>query len=239
MMNEQVLFILLLLVAGGIAFLFYASFSISSGIYIKALCRAKTTEKIVALTFDDGPAPASTPEVLDVLKRYQVPATFFCIGRESDEYPELSQRIQAEGHCIGNHSYEHSCFFPFYPKWKMFGDLCCAHETMRDTIGKNMTLFRPPFGVTNPTLAAVLKRMGYATIGWDVRSFDTWRDSEDKIFCRIIKGIRPGSVILLHDNLPGCAALLTRLLDHLEETGYKVVSVNEMFDLPTTLPPIR
>lgn len=221
-----------LLGAAGIGFLFfYASSSIQAGFYLKALCRGKGKERVVALTFDDGPDPEHTPEVLDVLKRYEVPATFFCIGSKAEALPDLVRRICSDGHIIGNHSYTHTGFFPLYGLERMLNDLSRSHTCLERITGKAVTWFRPPFGVTNPTVASAVKRMGYRTIGWSIRSFDTREESEERIFRRITRQLAPGAVILLHDRLAGSAALLQRLLEYLQAHQYQVVSIAEMFKI--------
>lgn len=230
-MNGPFLFFLL---AGGLGIgflLFYASYSIRAGFYLKALCRAEKKEKVVALTFDDGPHRVYTGEVLDVLKDYRVPATFFCIGSEAEKYPEVVRRIFAEGHTVGNHSYSHAGRFPFYSLQHMEKDLRLAQEILERITGRPVTLFRPPFGVTNPTIAKVVKKTGYRTIGWNIRSFDTREESPDRILRRIAGRLEPGSVILLHDRLAGSAALLKRLLDELQKRRYRIISLEEMFNI--------
>lgn len=218
--------------ATGLGFLlFYASYSIRAGFYLKALCRAKRKEKVVALTFDDGPHQVHTAEVLDVLKEYRTPATFFCIGSQAEKYPDVVRRISAEGHTVGNHSYRHTGRFPFYSVKNMEKDLRLTQRILERITGRPVTLFRPPFGVTNPTVAKVVKKTGYRTIGWNIRSFDTRGESPEQIFRRIVRRLEPGSVILLHDRLPGSATLLKRLLDELKEQQYRIMSLEEMFNI--------
>ena len=215
--------LLLILLAG--AFFFYASYHIRSGIYLKTWSRLPTDRREVALTFDDGPHPLHTPEVLDVLKRHSAPATFFCIGQEAERQPELMRRLVDEGHLVGNHSYCHKGTFPLFTRRRMLEDVEQAHKILEERTGQPVTLFRPPFGVTNPTVASVVRRMGYQAVGWSIRSFDTRGEATEKIFRRIVRQVRPGAVILLHDRLPGCAVLTARLLGYLEEKGYKAVRV--------------
>ncbi|MEG1936289.1 MAG: polysaccharide deacetylase family protein, partial [Rikenellaceae bacterium] len=93
--------------------LFYASYSISAGVYMKSLCRNKAAKDLIAITFDDGVDPILTPKVLDVLKRYDAKATFFIIGKQALHHAEILKRIVAEGHSIGNHSYSHIWDLPF------------------------------------------------------------------------------------------------------------------------------
>lgn len=225
------LFFLILGITGLGFLLFYASYSIQAGFYLKALCRGEKNEKVLSLTFDDGPHPVHTFEVLEILKEYGAPATFFCIGREAEKYPEVVQRIGSEGHVIGNHSYTHSGFFPLYTCKKMEKDLRRSREIVERISGRPVTLFRPPFGVTNPTVGKAVKKAGYRTIGWNIRSFDTRKETQDRIFRRIVRQVKPGSVILLHDRLPGCAPLLKRLLDYLKEQQYRIISIEEMFNI--------
>lgn len=213
------------------AFLFYASYSIRSGIYVKALCKKETHEKVVALTFDDGPDPDYTPKVLDVLKQHQVHATFFCVGSKAEQYPELVERIRSESHLIGNHSYTHAGIFPLFSLEKMVQDMQQSQQILETLTKQKIQLFRPPFGVTNPTLAKAVRQLGYTTIGWNIRSFDTRGESTDKVFRRITQQLEPGSVILLHDRLSNSTDLLVRLLNHLMNHNYKVVRIDELFEL--------
>lgn len=220
-------FIVLACVGG---FLFYASYSIGSGVYVKALCKGQTSDRVICLTFDDGPDPEYTPPVLDVLKRYQVPAAFFCIGDKARENPAILRRIVSEGHHVGNHSDGHAWTFPLLSYKEMRADVISGENTLKALAGPIRT-FRPPFGVTNPTIRRLVDDLRYTVIGWSIRSFDTRGESEEKVFHRIVRQIKPGAVLLLHDRMPGCAALLARLLEHLKSINYQVVALDEMFNI--------
>lgn len=213
------------------AFLFYASYSIGSGVYIKAFCRKQTDEKIVALTFDDGPDPVQTPKVLDVLKAHNASATFFCIGSKIKGNEAVIQRIIDEGHTIGNHSYTHTWTFPFYSAHRMMADLTLCQQQLEKTTQQHVDLFRPPFGVTNPTIRQVVKRLGYKTIGWNIRTLDTQAFSHKKVIKRTIKRLKPGSAILLHDRMPESEVLLKGLLNELEKLDYRIVSLNAIANI--------
>lgn len=126
----------------------------------------------------------------------------------------------------------HSWKFPFYSYEKMVDDLQRAETKILYNESRTGILFRPPFGVTNPTIAKVVYNMRGTVIGWSIRSFDTVDKSEERVFRRIVKQIKPGAVILLHDRMPGCTSLVARLLEHLKEIDYKVVPLNEMFCVP-------
>lgn len=222
----MIIAILILLVLALFVFLFYASYSIKSGVYIKALCRKQTDEKVVALTFDDGPDPVQTPKVLEVLKEYGVSATFFCIGSKIKGNEAIIQQMVDEGHAIGNHSYVHTWKFPLYSTQRMTADLKQCQNLLEEASGQDVTLFRPPFGVTNPTIAHVVKRLGYKTLGWNIRTLDTQTFSHEKILNRIRKRLRPGSIILLHDRMPESEVLLKRILEELQQQGFIVQNVS-------------
>lgn len=202
-------------------FLFYASYSISAGIYLKAICRIPTTEKIVYLSFDDGPHPVQTPKILDTLNAYQAKACFFCIGENIKGNEQLLRRIDKEGHLIGNHSFSHTSFFPVLSKSKMNEDLAKCDDLLFNVLDKHTKLFRPPFGVTNPRIARVVKERGYRVIGWNIRTFDTQTKDIDKVIRRIDRHLKPGSIILLHDRLEYSAEMLQQILQHLSKKGYK------------------
>jgi len=211
--------------------LVYASYEISSGFYVKAYCRKKTTEKVVALTFDDGPHPENTEKVLSVLKRWEVEAAFFCIGENVKKYPSLAERMFIEGHLIGNHSYSHVNSFPLLKKEKMVQDIRKADDVIYASTGVPVHYFRPPFGITNPLVKKALKHFDYYVIGWSIRSFDTTTDNVEKIVARIERQIKPGAVILMHDRLPYSAEVLERVLTFLTENGYEVKRVDKLFNI--------
>ena len=194
-----------------LSFLVYASYSIQSGIYLRSFCKKRTTEKVVALTFDDGPDPIQTPKVLKVLKEYQATACFFCIGHKIKGNEALLKSMVTEGHLIGNHSYSHSGLFPLYGLSKMKKDLqTCQCE------------------LTNPTIAKAVRQLGYTSIGWSIRTLDTQQSAPDKILARIRKRLEPGAIILLHDRMPGSDQLVKQILDLLKEQGYTVVRPDKL-----------
>lgn len=217
--------IIILVLLGGC--FFYASYSIRAGVYLKAICRIKTSEKIVALTFDDGPHPTQTPKVLDVLKEKKIPATFFCIGDKIAGNEEILRRMTNEGHHIGNHSYSHTWRFPLLSRSAMLTDLKQCEYALEEATHQTTNWFRPPFGVTNPTVANAVKKLNYQTIGWNIRTLDTQTPSAEKIIARIKKQLKPGSIILLHDRMPDSEQLLKKILDLLEAEHYKVVSLKQ------------
>jgi peptidoglycan-N-acetylglucosamine deacetylase len=182
-----------------VGFLSYGSISIRSGFYCKVLCSAETEKKIIALTFDDGPDKKGTPAILDILKKYNIPAAFFCIGHKAEENPELIWKINEDGHAVGSHSYSHHFFFDLYRSKKMVKEMQKTEDILYKILNKKIKMFRPPYGVTNPPLAEALNSMNYNIIGWSLRSKDTIIKKEDLLFERLAKRLKPGDIILFHD----------------------------------------
>lgn len=217
-----------ILILSVIAFLVYASCNIRSNIYLKAFCKKKTTEKIVAITFDDGPDPVQTPKVLQVLREQQAPACFFCIGHKVRSNEQLIRQIIEEGHLVGNHSFDHTNLFPLYSLPRMKKDLQACQFALEQVTSQKIRLFRPPFGVTNPTVAKAVRLLGYTPVGWNIRTLDTQRPSREKILRHIRRKLRPGSVVLLHDRLPESDLLLMEILKLIKQQGYTVVRLDKM-----------
>lgn len=245
-------------------FMVWASASIRSGVYVRAFCREKTDRKVVYLTFDDGPHPPETERVLDVLRERGARATFFLIGSKVSGNEAVLHRMLEEGHALGLHTYSHAGTFPLLSFDKMLADVNEGKRAVESVAGKKISLFRPPFGVTNPTISKVVRTLGLHTVGWDVRSFDTMFCKSSEHSCkssgysckqsehsckqsgysckqsghdwyvpvveRIMKQVRPGSVILLHDRLDEASELIALLLDSLAASGYDFTRA-----LPNTL----
>ena len=189
------------------------------------------TEQQVAITFDDGPHSKFTQDVLKLLKTHSAKATFFLIGKHIEENPNIVASILKEGHTIGNHTYSHSTAFGFYSKTRVRKELEKTNALLREQTGKNIQLFRPAFGVTNPNIAHAVKALNLTAIGWNQRSLDTTSLSEDAIFKRITKNLKPGDVILLHDTSEKSVAVLERLLLFLKTKDLKSVTVSQLFQI--------
>lgn len=209
------------------AVVIWGSFEIQLGYFVNSITHKRTRIKEVALTFDDGPTEF-TPKFLDILKENNIKATFFCIGKQIEKYPETFQRIIAEGHTVGNHTLTHSNSMGFLSTSKMVEEIEKCDEVMAKTGNIKTDLYRPPFGVTNPNIAKAIKRTHKKSIGWNVRSLDTIIDNEKKIYTRVTKGLRKGSIILLHDTSEKTYHVLVNLLLFLKEKKYSTFTVDSM-----------
>lgn len=207
------------------------SASVRASWYLRMRCRAQGAGRRVALTFDDGPDPQRTPAVLDLLARQGVRATFFVVGARAEAHPELVRRMAAEGHVVGNHSYTHSWRFPLRSLGRTVEELRRTGEVLHRITGRQPRLFRPPFGVTNPTIARAVRRLGLDPVGWSIRSLDTMGQSPERVAARILRRLHPGAVILLHDRCAGSERLVELLVEGLRSRGLEPVTLPELFDI--------
>lgn len=192
---------------------------------------SKISTNKIAITFDDGPNPDFTNDVLAILKKHDAKATFFCIGKHIETHPELLKNIINNGHTIGNHTYSHANIFGFYKTAKVIQELNRTNEIVKRVAGLNLKLFRPAFGVTNPRIKTAINQLNLTSIGWNKRSFDTTSLDENKIFNRITKNIKKGDIILLHDSSEKTLKVLERLLLFLQEKNLQSVTVNELLNV--------
>ena len=198
--------------------------------HVKACCNNPfETEQNIAITFDDGPSP-NTLLVLDLLKKYEVKATFFCIGKNIEKHPELLTKIIQKGHIVGNHSFSHSRFFDFFRKKRVLQEIENTNELIQKITGKKVRFFRPPYGVTNPSIRKALEVTKHQVIGWNIRSMDGLIKSESIIYNRIINRISPGAIILMHDTTLQSVNVLEKVLLFLKENKYKVVSLEQLLN---------
>lgn len=214
-----------------LALIIYGSAIIQSNFHAPAYCHANTSEKEIALSFDDGPNRKYTPQVLSTLAQYDAPATFFVIGKNIQGNESILQQIDADGHSIGNHSYTHSVFVDFKNLQGFKNELNWTAESVFNVIGKRPKLFRPPYGVTTPHLAKASNVLDYNIIGWTIRSLDTTADSAQTITRRVQTQIKPGAIILFHDTSDKTIQVLRQTLNFAKENGYKIVSVERLLGI--------
>ncbi|ELR71310.1 polysaccharide deacetylase [Fulvivirga imtechensis AK7] len=218
----------ILLVVPFLIFVVIASSVMKFNIFVPAFTEPLDPGRKVAFTFDDGPAPG-TNAVLDILKKYQVKASFFCIGNNIEKHPEILKRIVAEGHVVGNHSWSHSNIFSLFGNKTIVNEIERTNRLITAITGLACNLFRPPYGVVNPPIAWAVGQTGMKVIGWNLRSFDTSTHDPEKVIRRIKKRMRRGSVILLHDDRQHTAMILEAVLAYAKEQNYECVDVNTIF----------
>lgn len=197
--------------------------------------KPKEGEKLVALTFDDGPYPDTTPQVLDILKHYQVKATFFWVGAVLVNFPDVAKRVVAEGHAVGNHTWNH--------KYGGLDDDAISREIDRttqlifETTGAQTTLFRPPGGYLNNGLVDYAAAHKYSTIMWSTSSADTDPNATAPMLVNnVVNSIHSGSIVLLHDGGGDRATTvqaLPAIIEGLQQQGYQFVTVSELLDRST------
>ena len=190
-------------------------------LYPGVLWRVPEAGSSVFLTFDDGPCPAVTPWVLDTLAAYQAKATFFCTGTQAASHPALLQRIRAEGHTAGHHTWDHADGWRTTPRAWLRSVLLAS-----TLIGG--PLFRPPYGHLPPRMAALLGKR-FQVVMWDVMAYDfTPGRSGSACARRVLRLARPGSIIVLHDNLKSAACVksaLPLILGGISEKGFRAVAL--------------
>lgn len=212
-------------------FIIFGSANIQSDFYTKAYCSSNTSEKEIAISFDDGPNAEFSPKIVSVLAEYNVPATFFMIGKNIQGNEDIIRKIDAAGHTIGNHTFSHSFFIDFKSKTGFMYELDATSDIVYKLIQKRMKFFRPPFGVTTPHLARASKALNYTIIGWNIRSLDTTSDEEEAIAKRVISQIKPGAIILFHDTSAKTVRVLKQTLNFAIENGFKIVSMEELLKI--------
>jgi peptidoglycan/xylan/chitin deacetylase (PgdA/CDA1 family) len=212
------------------AVFFYGIFKVEANFFITSFCSIATTNKICAISFDDGPSHY-TLEILHILKRHEIQAAFFCIGKEIETRENVFQQIHLQGHLIGNHSYSHHLLFDFFTSQTMLIDLQRMDTVMANLIGLRPKLFRPPFGVTNPTLNKAISQGKYSSIGWSVRSLDTVINNESKLLNKVIASLKPGAIFLFHDTQKITLAILPKFIEHVHANGYQIIRLDKMLNL--------
>ncbi|MDO5971746.1 polysaccharide deacetylase family protein [Flavivirga aquimarina] len=218
-------FIWLLITAAG-------SFFITWNYHLKSLHSNKQIkENRIAITFDDGPHPEFTPKVLELLKKYNAKATFFCIGKHIEAYPNVFSDIIKQGHTVGNHTYTHANNFGFFKTKEVIDELQKTNAIVKNIVGFTMQLYRPAFGVTNPRIKKAIKHTELQSIGWNIRSLDTTSRTSKTVFNRVTKDLSRGDVILLHDTSLKTITVLERLLLFLQKQNMESVTIDSLFNI--------
>lgn len=185
-------------------------------------------EKVIALTFDDGPEPKVTPKILATLRKYDAKATFFVLGNYASRHKDLILQTALEGHVVGSHTWSH----PSKPTKKKAGpEIWKTASTIHAATGQWPSVFRPPYGLDKAYTAQLARREGYPSIIWNKSGADTAkRANADTVYFNATKRARPGDIILFHDG-PGksfTAAAMPRVLKTLKKNGFEFITVPDM-----------
>ncbi|MGB9429043.1 MAG: polysaccharide deacetylase family protein [Gammaproteobacteria bacterium] len=230
--------LLVLLVTNGIA-------RPGSSLFYPTVTHGPRDGKRVALSFDDGPDAEMTPLILDALAQAGACATFFVIGQALVAQPALGQRILAEGHVLGNHSWRHSRWQNFYFHKRHAQEIARGEQAIATLTGSALpVLYRPPIGLKSSELARAVWQRGLTLVAWSLHSHDTRLSDPERIARRVLKRIRGGDIVLLHDGhdlpgrrRPGIHAQAVRLiLQGLREKGLECVTIPELLGLPGAAP---
>ena len=209
-----------------------------AGFFLPVIHRGGGDRRAAALTFDDGPDPRATPRLLDLLARRAAPAMFFVVGRRVEAAPDLVREILARGHTVGNHSYRHDPFLMLRSRERLRDEIVRTQAVLSD-LGVRPRVFRPPVGVTNSRLPAVLGELDLACVTFSCRAGDFGNRRIGGLARRILGKVRPGAIVLLHDVAPAGAGGIDAWLEEveailvgLEAQGYRVLPLAELIGRP-------
>ncbi len=196
-----------------------------------AVYKAKPGSKLVALTFDDGPDNRYTPQILDILKKANVHATFFTVGTQVKKYPAIMKRIIQEGNEIGNHSYHHPDLSKL-PDTKIVNELMWTDTLIKRSAGIVPDLVRAPYGAVSPSLKAIAMENGRTLVGWTVDTRDWAGDSVPAMRLNVDRNTHPGGIILMHcfggKHIKNTPVLLPLIIKDLQSKGYTFVTVDQL-----------
>jgi peptidoglycan-N-acetylglucosamine deacetylase len=224
-------------VAGAATWAGFQSMWPTSQVYGQTFTGLDATSRQLALTYDDGPNDPYTWQLLEVLERHKVKATFFLIGRFVQQKPEIARALVDAGHAIGSHTWDHPNLI-FRSSAEVRRQLEQTHKAILDATGVNVTLFRPPFGGRRPASLRVARSLGLQTVMWNVTCYDWKAESADEIVHHAERQIRGGNVILLHDgefhrigvDRSGSVEASDRILARYQGEGYEFVTIPQMME---------
>jgi len=201
--------------------------------FAPVLLHTDRTRPEIALTFDDGPDPVSTRQVLATLARFDAQATFFVLGEKARAAPDVLREIANAGHTIGIHADWHDRLFSLRHPSRIVADVERAQDTVATITGKRPSLFRPPLGHISSRTAVAARRLGLNFVGWEVRSRDGLAGtSAETVLRRVLAGLRPGAIVLLHDaaergqRVPAGVMALPGILEEAARRGLRCVSLS-------------
>lgn len=206
--------------------------------YLRAARRGPADRPWVALTFDDGPDPATTPLLLELLRRERIPAAFFFVGEAARRYPALVARAAADGHLIGNHSDRHGYGWTISSTERLFAEFAAANRTLAAILGQPPRFARTPAGVSRPNLAEVFQQLQLRNVAWDVRGLEGLYRDPGRIAARVARRARNGSIILLHELYYGVLrfeprqvlATAQRTIQQLRSRGFRFARLDRLLE---------
>jgi len=239
MKNRSIVLIILVIFISIVITSFCVFFDEAVLVRKKSVFRVNRAEKVVALTFDDGPSPVWTPKILDELKKVNIKATFFMLGEHVAKYPEIARRVAEEGHEIGNHTYDHHVLL-YYKADELEKELKNTERIIQKVTGQSTRYFRPPKAWLTAQEKKEIEGLGYKIVLWSLNSKD-WVTFDDKYIVKyIVRNIRPGDIILFHDSggvfgteggdRQETVKTIPLLVDALTKKGYGFVTLTELFD---------
>jgi peptidoglycan-N-acetylglucosamine deacetylase len=210
------------------------SYSVPPSFQGATIGSAKLTpkQKVIALTFDDGPWPESTAQVLDILKQNQIKGTFFVIGQNVKNYPDLLKREIAEGHVVGNHTWHH--WYQFLNPQAAAYEIDHTADLIYQVTGIKTNLFRPPGGIMHNGVADYARNSKYAIILWSSDSVDYSRPAVPKLINNVFRRAKPGGIVLMHDgggNRSKTVQALPEIIANFRKQGYSFVTIPELLEM--------
>jgi peptidoglycan/xylan/chitin deacetylase (PgdA/CDA1 family) len=196
--------------------------------------RAPTDEPKIALTFDDGPHATSTPRILETLNRYNIPATFFLVGKHLEKHPGIAREMVAYGHEIGNHTFSHSLLY-VSTKNRIRDEISRTHALLRKINGAEPKYFRPPAGFFTKQVLDIAEQLDYKTVVGDVYPRDPHLPGKEKIVDRVLQRTVAGSIIILHDggstqrvDRSQTLEAISEIIPRLKEKGFEFLTLSEL-----------
>jgi peptidoglycan-N-acetylglucosamine deacetylase len=189
-------------------------------------------QKVIALTFDDGPWPQSTAQVLDILKKNNIKGTFFVIGQNLKNFPDLGKQIVADGHVIANHTWHH--WYHFFNEQAAAYEIDTTSDLIYKVTGVKTTLFRPPGGMLHNGLAAYARSKKYTVVMWSADSIDYKQPAVPRLLNNVIRDSKPGGIVLMHDgggNRSKTVQALPQIIENFRKQGYRFVTVPELLEM--------
>jgi chitin deacetylase len=194
--------------------------------------KVNPSQRVIALTFDDGPWPESTAQVLDILKQNNIKATFFVVGQNVKNYPDLLRRVVAEGHTVGNHTWHH--WYHFMNPQVAAYEVANTTDIIYKLTGVKTDLFRPPGGMMNNGLVAYARSNKYAVIMWSSDSADYSRPGVPRLINNVLRPAQPGGIVLMHDgggNRSQTVKALPEIINRFRKQGYSFVTIPELLEI--------